>query len=152
LSFNSTNGTRGVRQSKANALTIWFNNQAIKRVRRKGGKIMGNNLLVLNTIGKKSGAERAVPVGWLPGENGTWLIVASAGGAARNPAWYYNIAANPDKVTIDIDRKNIPVLPEQLHGEDRERTWAAIIAAAPQFARYETKTDRVIPIIRLTPR
>ncbi|HEY2642383.1 MAG TPA: nitroreductase/quinone reductase family protein [Galbitalea sp.] len=152
MSFNSTNGTRGGRPPKANALTTWFNNRAIKRVRNKGGKVMGNNLLVLNTIGKKSGAARAVPVGWLPSEHGTWLIVASASGSARNPAWYYNIAANPDKVSIDIDRKHVPVIPEQLHDEERDRAWAAIVAAAPQFARYETKTDRVIPIIRLTPR
>jgi hypothetical protein len=55
-------------------------------------------------------------------------------------------------VSIDVDRKNITVRPEQLHGEERERAWASITAAAPQFARYETKTDRVIPIIRLTPR
>ena len=113
---------------------------------------MGMRVLVLNTIGKKTGAQRANPVGWFHGENGTWLIVASAGGGARNPAWFYNIAANPDKVSIDIDRANVPVVGDQLHGADRDRAWASITTSSPRFLQYESKTDRLIPIIRLTRR
>jgi deazaflavin-dependent oxidoreductase (nitroreductase family) len=129
----------------------WVNNRAVNRIRRRGS-FMGMRVLVLNTIGKKTGAERANPVGWFAGEDGTWLIVASAGGGARNPAWFYNIAANPDRVSIDIDRANIPVVGNQLHGADRDRAWASITTASPRFLQYESKTDRLIPIIRLTRR
>jgi deazaflavin-dependent oxidoreductase (nitroreductase family) len=151
MTFNAPNGTRGARQPKASPLMNWVNNQAIKRIRRKGA-LMGRHLLVLNTVGKKTGAQRATPVGWFRGEDGTWLIVASAAGGARNPAWFYNIAGNPDKVSIDVDRSNIPVVPEQLHGVERDRAWASITSTSPRFTQYETKTDRLIPVIRLTRR
>lgn len=152
MSFHAPNGTRGARQPTASRFMTWMNAQAAKRIRAKGGKFMGMNALVLNTIGKKTGAARSTPVGWFPGDDGSWLIVASAAGAARNPAWYYNIAGNPDAVSIDVDRTRVPVVPEQLHGTDRDRAWASIVAASPRFAEYETKTDRVMPIIRLTRR
>lgn len=152
MSFTGHDGTRGARQPTANRLMRWGNKQAVTSIRRKGGKFWGSDVLVLNTVGKKSGAERSTPVGWHAGDNGTWLIVASGGGGRRNPAWYYNIAANPDRVSIDIDRRRVAVIPEQLHGAERDRAWKRITSASPQFARYETKTDRDIPVIRLTPR
>jgi deazaflavin-dependent oxidoreductase (nitroreductase family) len=83
---------------------------------------------------------------------GSWLIVASANGAIGNPAWYYNIAAHPDKVRIELDGRKIPVLAEQLHGAERDQAWQQIIASAPRFAQYEQKTDRELPIIRLVAR
>jgi deazaflavin-dependent oxidoreductase (nitroreductase family) len=77
-----------------------------RRIRRKGGgKFMGFNALVLTTVGHKSGLERTTPVGWFPGQDGSWLIVASANGAVGNPAWYYNIAARPRQ---DPDRGRRP--------------------------------------------
>jgi deazaflavin-dependent oxidoreductase (nitroreductase family) len=108
--------------------------------------------LVLTTVGRKSGLERMTPVGWFPGADGSWLIVASAAGAPGNPAWYYNLAAHPDQVRIDVDGKTIDVRAEQLHGPERVEAWEQITAAAPRFAQYQVKTDRVLPIIRLTPR
>jgi deazaflavin-dependent oxidoreductase (nitroreductase family) len=70
---------------------------------------MGINGLILTTIGARSRAERTNPVGWWPGPDGSWLIVAAANGAARNPAWYHNIAAHPDKVQIQVDGRRIGV-------------------------------------------
>jgi deazaflavin-dependent oxidoreductase (nitroreductase family) len=121
-------------------------------IRRRGGTFMGMNALVLTTIGRKSGVERATPVGWFPGEDGSWLIVASAAGAPRNPAWYHNIAAHPDKVRIELAGRTVAVTAEQLHGPERERAWRQITAVAPRFAQYEQKTDRELPIIRLVRR
>jgi deazaflavin-dependent oxidoreductase (nitroreductase family) len=152
MTFNGSSGTRGARQPKANPIMNWANRRIVGRIRRRGGKLGGVSLLVLNTVGKKTGAERANPVSWFPGEDGSWLIVASAGGGARNPAWFYNIAANPGTVSIDVDRASIPVVGTQLHGDERDRAWTSITTAAPRFAQYETKTDRLIPIIRLTRR
>jgi deazaflavin-dependent oxidoreductase (nitroreductase family) len=151
MTFNAPNGTRGARQPTAGRVMNWVNKRAVSRIRSKGS-FMGMTVLVLNTVGKRTGAQRANPVGWFPGEDNTWLIVASAGGGARNPAWFYNLAGNPDKVSIDLERNNIPVVAEQLHGAERDRAWESITTASPRFKGYESKTDRLIPVIRLTRR
>jgi deazaflavin-dependent oxidoreductase (nitroreductase family) len=121
-------------------------------IRRRGGTFIGMNALVLTTIGRKSGVERATPVSWIRGEDGSWLIVASAAGAPKNPAWYHNIAAHPDKVRIELAGRTVAVTAEQLRGPEREQAWRQITAAAPRFAQYEQKTDRELPIIRLVRR
>jgi deazaflavin-dependent oxidoreductase (nitroreductase family) len=133
-------------------MMLWFNKLAARRIRRKGGRMMGFNALVLTTIGRKSGLERTSPVGWFPGEGGTWLIVASAAGAPGNPAWYYNIAAHPDKLKIEVEGRTVAVTAEQLHGAERAEAWGQIAATSPRFAQYQQKTDRELPIIRLVPR
>jgi deazaflavin-dependent oxidoreductase (nitroreductase family) len=151
MSFNTPNGTRGARQPRAGRMMKWFNQRAMNRIRRKGGKFMGMDALVLTTIGRKSGTERSNPVGWFPGKDGSWLIVASAAGAPKNPAWYYNIAAHPDKVRIEMAGRKVAVTAEQLHGAERDEAWRQITATAPRFAQYERKTDRELPVIRLVP-
>jgi deazaflavin-dependent oxidoreductase (nitroreductase family) len=84
--------------------------------------------------------------------NGGRLIAASANGAASIPAWYHNLAAAPDKARIEIKGATIPVSAEQLHGAEREAAWQALATAIPRFSKYPQKTDREIPVIRLTPR
>jgi deazaflavin-dependent oxidoreductase (nitroreductase family) len=154
MSFKTTaNGTRGARQPKAGFLMKWLNRSAAKRIRHKGGKFMGFNALVLTTVGARTGLERSNPTGWFAtGDDDSWLICASAAGAPKNPAWYYNLAANPDKVTIELAGRRIPVTAEQLHGAEREEAWQRIIKDAPRFAQYESKTDRELPVIKLTRR
>ncbi|MBS2963288.1 nitroreductase family deazaflavin-dependent oxidoreductase [Actinocrinis puniceicyclus] len=115
-------------------------------------RLMGCDTLVLTTVGHRSGAERTTPVGGFPGGNGSWLIVAAAGGTATNPAWYYNIAARPDKVRIGIEGRQVAVTAVQLHGAERAQAWQQITTAAPQFAWFQHRTDRELPVIRLTPR
>jgi deazaflavin-dependent oxidoreductase (nitroreductase family) len=152
MSFDTTAGTRGARQP-AGFLFRWGNKVMASRIRRKGGaKFLGFNALVLTTVGRKSGVERTTPVGWFPGPDGSWLIVASAAGAAGNPAWYYNIAAHPDQVQIDVEGRKVAVTAQQLHGTERAEAWQQIITAAPRFAQYQVKTDRELPIIHLVPR
>jgi deazaflavin-dependent oxidoreductase (nitroreductase family) len=149
MSFDSRKGTRGSRQPKGWFMR-WTNSLMAKRLRRSpGNKVMGFNALILTTIGRRSGIERTNPVGWFPGSDGSWLIVASANGAVDNPAWYYNLAANPDSARIEVDGHTIDVAAEQLHGTEREQAWQQITTAAPRFAQYEHKTDREIPVIRL---
>jgi deazaflavin-dependent oxidoreductase (nitroreductase family) len=151
VSFDTHAGTRGARQP-AGLMVRSVNKLAAGRIRRKGGKFMGFNALILTTIGRKSGAERTNPVGWFPGKDGSWLIVASAAGAAGNPAWYYNIAAHPDKVQIEVEGRRVAVVAEQLHGAERAEAWELIVATAPRFGKYQQKTDRELPVIRLVAR
>jgi len=151
MSFDTAAGTRGARLPSGFVLRA-VNNMMAGRIRRKGGKVMGFNALILTTVGRKTGAERTTPVGWFPGQDGSWLIVASANGAAGNPAWYYNIAAHPDQVQIEVEGRKVAVAAEQLHGADRAEAWQQITTSAPRFAQYQEKTDRELPIIRLVPR
>lgn len=152
MSFDTKPGTRGARQPGGRPMK-WLNRLIARRIRRQSrSKFMGFNALVLTTVGRKSGAERTTPVGWFPGTDGSWLIVASAAGAPGNPAWYYNLAANPDKVRIDVDGRTVEVRAEQLHGPERAEAWEQITTASPRFAEYQVKTDRELPVIRLVTR
>ena len=151
MSFDTRPGTRGARQPKGRMLR-WINTLLVRRIRRRGGKFMGFDALVLHTVGRKTGAERMTPVGWFPAADGSRLIVASAAGAPGNPAWYYNLAANPDQVRIDVDGQTVAVRAEQLHGAERATAWERIVEAAPRFAEYQVKTDRELPVIRLVER
>ena len=146
MSFDTTNGTRGARQPRGLLLRL-VNRLAARRARGSDG-----DMLVLTTVGRKSGAERANPLRGFPGPDGSWLVVASAGGAAGNPGWYYNLGAHPDQVKVETGGRAVPVVAEQLHGAERDEAWQRITAAAAQFANYQTKTDRELPIIRLTPK
>jgi deazaflavin-dependent oxidoreductase (nitroreductase family) len=126
----------------------------VARRARKGSKTPGFDfdILLLTTTGRKSGQERTTPLGWAADGNGGWIIAASANGAAGNPAWYHNLAAAPDKARIEVNGATIQVRAEQLHGAEREAAWQTLAAAIPRFAAYPEKTDRDIPVIRLTTR
>ncbi|MCD5348127.1 nitroreductase/quinone reductase family protein [Agromyces sp. H3Y2-19a] len=150
MAFDTPNGTRGARSPAGTRLERWGNQRMAEHIRRKGDR--RGNKLALVTIGRKTGRERVTPVRWFPEGDGARLIVASANGAAKNPSWYYNIAAHPDRVRIEFAGKRIDVTAEQLHGAERAAAWAQITSTAHGFARYERVTDREIPVIRLTPR
>jgi deazaflavin-dependent oxidoreductase (nitroreductase family) len=83
---------------------------------------------------------------------GSWLICASAAGAAKHPAWYRNLAAAPDSARIIIAGEEIAVAAEELHGDERAAAWKRITDDAPRFADYTKKTDRELPVIRLSRR
>jgi deazaflavin-dependent oxidoreductase (nitroreductase family) len=151
MGFDTPIGTRGARQPRAGLILRLINKNAASRFRRTG-KMMGFCGLILTTVGARSGAERTSPVGWWPGPDGSWLIVAAAAGAARNPAWYHNIAAHPDRVQIEVDGRKIRVTARQLHGAERTEAWRQVTAATPRFAQYQRKTDRELPVIHLVPR
>jgi deazaflavin-dependent oxidoreductase (nitroreductase family) len=118
--------------------------------RRTGDKFQGMDLLYLTTIGAKSGQKRQSTVSRFADSDDAWLIVASAGGAAQNPAWYHNIAAHPDQVWVEFGGSELKVTPTQLEGSEREQAWEKITKAQPRYTGYQSKTDRAIPIIRLT--
>jgi deazaflavin-dependent oxidoreductase (nitroreductase family) len=151
--FDARPGTRGGQQVRGR-LALWING-FVARLVRKGSKNPPGfdfDILLLTTTGRKSGLERTSPLGWVSDGNGGWLIAASANGAAAIPAWYHNLAAAPDQARIEIGGATIPVSAEQLHGAERTAAWQALTAAIPRFGKYAEKTDREIPVIRLTPR
>lgn len=127
-----------------------FMNDVMFRIFRNR-PFQGARLLSLSTVGAKSGRERRSTVACFPDRDGAWLIVGSAGGAATHPAWFHNLASHPDEVWAEVGSQRLKVRPETLAGPEREQAWQKIIAQAPSFADYTTKTDRELPIVRLTP-
>jgi deazaflavin-dependent oxidoreductase (nitroreductase family) len=153
MSFEAPRGTRGAAQPAFLMPVFKALNKFMSGRIRKTGKAFGTMpALVLTTVGAKSGLERSTPVAHFPDGHGNWLIVASFAGSANNPAWYHNIAAHPDQVRIEIDGRTVNVTTEELHGAERDAAWKEITAASDRFAGYQEKTDRQLPILRLTAR
>ena len=154
MTFEKT--PRGTRGSTIPSFAVpamkFMGDMMIKRFRRAGstGKAMGVDALVLTSVGAKSGQKRQTLLGWFPDGDDAWLIVASAGGNKANPAWYHNLAAHPDQARIEVDGKAVDVTAAQLAGPEREAAWQRITAAQPRYAGYSKKTDRQLPVIRLT--
>lgn len=113
---------------------------------------MGMDLLILHTVGRRSGQPRQSPLAWFADGPDAWLIVASGGGH-RHPDWYVNLMAHPDRTSIELPGRDAqPVTPHRLDGADREQAWQRITAAQPRYAKYQRKTDREYPLVRVTPR
>lgn len=125
------------------------------RFYRRFGKrmrVQGMPTLLLTTLGAKTGKVRQTVLCWFPDSsdgNQSWLIVASGAGSARHPAWFVNMARNPDQISIEIGQRQIKVEPQSLRGAERAEAWRRIVALAPGYATYEKKTDREIPVVRL---
>jgi deazaflavin-dependent oxidoreductase (nitroreductase family) len=128
-----------------------FNRKVIAEFRENSGKVGGmfeGGLIVLvHHIGAKSGIERIAPLGAFR-EDGRIYIFASKGGAPDNPAWYHNLVANP-KVTVELGTETFPAIARVLTGAERDDIYAKQSATTPQFAEYQRKTSRIIPVIEL---
>ena len=122
--------------------------------RLTGGKLGGSmgrfKVLILTTKGRKSGKILSNPVGYFE-RDGKYIVVASNGGADKNPSWYYNIKGNPNDVTIQVNEKTMKVKPEIVLGEPRKPLYEWIASIAPNFGNYEKKTTREIPLVFLKP-
>lgn len=124
--------------------------------RKSGGRLLGrvdgNPILLLNTVGRRSGLPRTNGLVCVEREDG-WLVAASWAGEPKHPIWYLNLMAQPD-VTIQVRDRVIPVHARDLQGEDRDRGWEAIVTQDPSFAEYEGRTRgvREIPVVLLEPR
>jgi deazaflavin-dependent oxidoreductase (nitroreductase family) len=143
-------GTRGAWIPPSNAVTRALNRVAMSWHRRSGDKFQGQDLLYLTTVGAKTGQKRKTTVARFPDGDDAWLVVASANGAAHHPAWYHNMAAHPDQVWVEFGGHQLRVTPAQLDGDTRAQAWQRITQAQPRYAGYEQKTDRGIPVIRLS--
>ena len=130
-----------------------FNDQVIAEFRANHGKVGGNfegaPLLLLHSTGAKSGEERVSPMMYLP-DGDRYLVFASKAGAPDNPDWYHNLVAHPE-ASIEVGDDTVAVLAEELPRAERDAKYAEQAALYPGFADYEAKTDRVIPVLALTP-
>ena len=118
---------------------------------RIGGKLAGLPVLLLETIGRRSGERRETALTYLPhphpdGEH--FVVIASVLGEPKHPAWYLNLCADP-KVAVTVGRSRIAVTARDAEGEEREQIWDDLVAVAPDYEQYRTKTDRRIPVVVL---
>jgi deazaflavin-dependent oxidoreductase (nitroreductase family) len=114
-----------------------------------GGMFENSTLLLLHHTGAKSGKGRISPLAYLS-DDGRFVVFASKAGAPTNPDWYHNLKARPN-VTIEVGTDTIDVVAGEATGEERERLYRAQAERVPQFAEYEKQTERIIPVIVLTP-
>jgi deazaflavin-dependent oxidoreductase (nitroreductase family) len=113
------------------------------------GRALGpKQILLLTTTGRKSGKARTWPLTYFR-DGDRLLLAASAGGEPKHPAWYLNLRNNPD-VTIELAGKTQRMTASTATGTERERLWGHIVASAPNYADYQKKTTREIPVVILT--
>ena len=106
-------------------------------------------MLILHTIGRRSGKEHLTPMRGLPGEQG-WYVFGSAHGSEHDPDWVKNLRANPN-IEIEIGVETIPVLATELTGEERDDVFGRQVDRFPYFGELQAKLDRRIPVIHLQP-
>jgi len=131
-----------------------YNDATIQEFHSKAGKGVGpfgDQLMLLTTVGVRSGKERTSPVMYhRDGER--YVVVASKGGAPENPDWYNNLKANPVarvEVGTEMGTETFEVRASEAEGEERDRLYAERVAIAPGFGEYERQTSRKIPVMIL---
>ena len=121
--------------------------------RATGGKLFGrmgkSPILLLNTVGRKSGKKRTSPLLYvMDGEN--FVIIASKGGAPTHPAWYLNLRNDPE-ATVEIGGREVRVRAEEVDSEAKARLWRKMVEMYPTYDDYQKKTEREIPLLILHP-
>jgi deazaflavin-dependent oxidoreductase (nitroreductase family) len=128
-----------------------FNSAIVEEFRTHGGRVggpfEGAPLLLLTSVGAKSGQPRTTPVMYLP-DGERMVIFASKAGAPTNPAWFHNLLANPS-ATVEVGTESFDVDATVASGEERQRLYGRQSQLYPQFADYAQKTTREIPVVVL---
>ncbi len=131
-----------------------FGPEHVRVYRETGGEHgydwRGSTVLLLTTQGRRSGEPRTMPL-IHRADGDRWVVVASKGGAPRNPLWFENLVSNPD-ATIQVRDEVIPVHASVAGGEERVRLWSLMTEAWPAYEDYQRKTEREIPVVVLTRR
>jgi deazaflavin-dependent oxidoreductase (nitroreductase family) len=109
----------------------------------------GVPILLLTTIGRKSGERRTTPLIFAP-DGDDYLVVASMGGAPMHPAWYLNLQAMP-KAEIQVRADHITVTARTATDDEKPRLWDVVSGPWPNYHVYQTRTDRPIPVVILSP-
>lgn len=122
-----------------------------KNAKPEPPEMNGFPLVLLTTVGSKTGRERTSVLGGYPENENAWLVIGSKGGSPTHPAWFINLAKNPNRVWLEVGNRKFHARPELLKGDDYETAYAKVVAVSPQYAGYRKVTDRMIPVVRLTP-
>ena len=109
----------------------------------------GKGVVLLTMRGAKSGKIRKVPLMRVE-HGGHYAVVASLGGAPKHPVWYYNLKAEP-RIKLQDGDVTSEFIARELEGDERELWWARSVEAWPDYANYQTKTDRILPVFLLEP-
>jgi deazaflavin-dependent oxidoreductase (nitroreductase family) len=132
-----------------------FGEEHVRAYRETGGARgyhwRGTEILLLTTVGRRSGSERTMPLIHRADGPDRWVVVASKGGWPANPGWYENLRADPD-VTIQVRDEVVPVHATTTEGAERERLWSLMTEVWPAYDEYQARTDREIPVVLLTRR
>jgi F420H(2)-dependent quinone reductase len=117
---------------------------------RVGGRISTMPVMLLTTTGRKSGAQRTVPLSYFE-DGDAYVVIGSKGGAPKHPAWYLNLEAHPDvEVQVGTERRRLRA--RRANAEEADRLWPQILERAPLYGKYRAKTRREIPLVLLEPR
>src|SRR6266704_3106696 len=125
---------------------VYLHNVSSGRIGGKMGKVP---VLLLTTTGRKSGKQRTLPLIYIM-DDSAYVITASAGGADKHPGWFFNIRSNP-QATIQVKDAHIKVKAEVGEQEKKSEFWPRLLELAPNFAVYEKRTSREIPMVILPP-
>ena len=112
-----------------------------------GGMFAGAPMILITTKGAKSGTERTTPLVYSR-DGDRYVIIASMGGAPTNPQWYHNVRANPE-LTVEVGTEKFKAKATIPEGSERDRLFNAQAAQMPNFAEYQAKTSRTIPVVAL---
>ena len=135
--------------------SAWVREQ-IEAYERSGGREAntlrdtGIPIIVVTMRGNKSGNVRKIALMRVE-HDGEYALVASMGGAPKNPVWYRNLSADPGNVTIQDGPAPFAVTVRELSGDERAQWWDRAVAVFPNYAEYQAKTERVIPVLLATP-
>jgi deazaflavin-dependent oxidoreductase (nitroreductase family) len=128
-----------------------FGDEHVRVYRETGGQQgyhwRGTEILLLNTTGHQSGQDRTMAL-IHRADGDRFVVVASKGGAPEHPAWFKNLQADPD-VTVQVRDEVIPVHASVAEGEERARLWSLMTEVWPDYDKYQTKTEREIPVVVL---
>jgi deazaflavin-dependent oxidoreductase (nitroreductase family) len=126
------------------------NRMVIEDFRARGGAPDGRRLLLLTTIGARTGRKHTTPMMFIP-DGDRLLVLPSNAGAPRHPDWYHNLVANPD-VTVEVTGDTYPARAIVTTGEERERLFSEVAAKYPFFHDHQAKITRQIPVVVLVRR
>ncbi len=132
-------------------LSEWLSVFAIHRglYRALGGRLVGRNVLILTTTGRKTGRRRSTPLFYVR-EGGDWVVIASNGGDDRHPGWWHNIRTNPH-VEIEVGRSRIACRAERVRAAEVAPLLAQLDRVYAGYARYAARTARELTLFRLKP-
>lgn len=134
----------------------WVRDQ-VEAYERSGGteantlRDTGIPVIIVTMKGKTSGNVRKIALMRVE-HDGEYALIASMGGAPTNPVWYHNLVADPENVTVQDGPAPFPVTVREVTGDERALWWERSVAVFPNYADYQAKTDRTIPVLVASPR